>query len=61
MTFGEICIVTRAWSFNITFISVTLGAVLAWQQTKISLQMYLLCLCGALLFHAGANTLNDYF
>ena len=23
--------------------------------------MYLLSLCGALLFHAGANTLNDYF
>jgi 1,4-dihydroxy-2-naphthoate octaprenyltransferase len=61
MTFGDICIVTRAWSFNITLISVTLGTILAWQQTKISLLMYLLCLFGALLFHAGANTLNDYF
>jgi len=61
MTFGEICIVTRAWSFNITFISVSLGTVLARQQTKISAPIYLLCLCGAMLFHAGANTLNDYF
>ncbi len=61
MTFGDIFIVTRAWSFNITFISVTIGTLLAWQQTKISPQMYLLCLCGAMLFHAGANVLNDYF
>lgn len=51
---------TRAWSFNITFICVTLGTVLAGRQGKISLLLYGLTLLGAILIHAAANTLNDY-
>lgn len=61
MKLKDVFIVTRAWSFSITFISVTTGTILAWQEAKISPFLYLTCLLGAFLFHAGANTLNDYF
>lgn len=60
MRFRDIFIVTRAWSLNITFVSVTLGTLLAFQDGKISLALYFITLLGAFLFHAGANTLNDY-
>lgn len=57
----DVFIVTRAWSLSITFISVTIGTILAGQEAEISLFLYLICLLGAFLFHAGANTLNDFF
>ncbi|HAJ56271.1 MAG TPA: 1,4-dihydroxy-2-naphthoate prenyltransferase [Candidatus Omnitrophica bacterium] len=53
-------ICTRAWSFNITFIPVTLGTALALREGGISFIFYAACLCGAILLHAAANTLNDY-
>jgi 1,4-dihydroxy-2-naphthoate octaprenyltransferase len=57
----DFLIITRAWSFNITFICVTLGMVLAGRQRKISLPLYGATLLGAILIQAAANTLNDYF
>lgn len=57
----DVFIVTRAWSFSISFISVTTGTILAWQEAAISPFLYIACLLGSILFHAGANTLNDYF
>ncbi len=61
MKFKDFFIITRAWSLTITFISVTAGTALAWQEGRSSLKVYLITLLGAMLFHAGANTLNDYF
>ncbi|MFH1692325.1 MAG: prenyltransferase [Candidatus Omnitrophota bacterium] len=61
MNVKDALIATRPWSFNITFISITTGAILAAQVGKFSFWIYFGCLVGTILLHAGANTLNDYF
>ena len=61
MKLKDIFIVTRSWSLSITFISVTIGTVLALGEGRISLFLYFITLLGATFFHAAANTLNDYF
>jgi len=57
----EFFIITRAWSLNLTFISVTLPTVFALQSGSISVPLYFFSLFAAMAFHLGANCLNDYF
>ncbi len=61
MLFKNFLVITRAWSFSITFVAISLGTIVASQDTRVSWPYYFLCLLGAFLFHGGANTLNDYY
>ncbi|MDN5346938.1 MAG: 1,4-dihydroxy-2-naphthoate polyprenyltransferase [Clostridia bacterium] len=51
----------RPWSFTASFIPVTLGSILAWQQGPFNLFLYLLALAGGVLLHAGTNAVNTYY
>jgi len=50
----------RPWSFTASFIPVTLGAALAWQQGTFNLPLYLLTVTGGILLHAGTNMVNTH-
>ncbi len=52
---------TRPWSFTMTIISVTLGAVTAAYSGRFDWLMYILVLVGMLCAHAASNVINDYF
>ena len=54
-------IATRPWSFVMTFVSVSLAAVLALKYDSFNAPLYLLTLAGLILFHAATNMLNDYY
>lgn len=54
-------IATRPWSFVMTFVSVTLGAILAYRDGAFSLPLYTITLIGLIIFHAATNMINDYF
>ena len=54
-------IATRPWSLSMTFISVTVGTLIAWQEGPVAWGWYALTLLGMLLFHCAVNVLNDYF
>jgi 1,4-dihydroxy-2-naphthoate octaprenyltransferase len=54
-------IATRPWSLSMTFISVTVGTLVAWQEGPVSWGWYALALIGMFLFHSAVNVLNDYF
>jgi 1,4-dihydroxy-2-naphthoate octaprenyltransferase len=54
-------IATRPWSLSMTFISITVGTLLAWQDGPVGWGWYALTLIGMILFHSGVNVLNDYF
>jgi 1,4-dihydroxy-2-naphthoate octaprenyltransferase len=58
---NQFFVITRAWSFIITFISVSVGTAIAYQEKQISIPLYILCLVGAFAIHGAANVLNDYF
>lgn len=60
MRLKDALIATRPWSFKLTFISITTGAILASRIGRFSYWIYLCCLFGAIFLHAAANTLNDY-
>ncbi|MFO8088550.1 MAG: prenyltransferase [Desulfatiglandaceae bacterium] len=51
----------RPWSFAMSVISVTVGAVLASADGYFSAFLYLLTVLGIVFMHAGGNLLNDYF
>ena len=61
LTLKDFFIITRAWSLNLSFISVTLATVIASKDGPVSLILYILCLLGAMATHLGANGLNDYY
>ena len=53
---------TRPQFFPAVIIPVALGASTAWSSSALfSLRYFILSLSAAVLFHAGVNTLNDYF
>ena len=54
-------IATRPWSLSMTFISVTVGSLIASQEGPFLWGWYLLALLGMFCFHSGVNVLNDYF
>jgi len=52
----------RAPFFTAAAVPVTLGAMIAWNhQSSFYWGYFLLTLIGAIVFHAGVNTANDYF
>ncbi len=53
-------VITRAWSFTMSFVSVSLAAAVAAEDTKIAFSLYALTLLGSFMIHGAANTLNDY-
>lgn len=54
-------IATRPWSYSMTFISVTLGNLIAFKEKGISITAFFITLIGAILIHGATNVLNDYF
>ncbi len=58
--FSNFFILTRAWSFTISAISISLATIVASNNTKITLSLYVLTLIAGLVFHGAANSLNDY-
>jgi len=61
MGIKEAFISTRPWSFPMTFIVVSLGAIYAYITTKIfDPLLYALTVVGVILLHASVNLLNDY-
>ena len=60
-TLKDYTIATRPWSLSMTFISVTVGTLIAWQEGPVAWGWYALALFGMLCFHSGVNVLNDYF
>ncbi len=54
-------IATRPWSFTMSFISVSVGTLLAAEEGHISWTWFFVTAIGIILFHAAANLINDYF
>jgi 1,4-dihydroxy-2-naphthoate octaprenyltransferase len=54
-------IATRPWSFTMSIISVTVGALLAAESGPISWPWFVVTVIGIVLFHAAANVINDYY
>jgi len=54
-------IATRPWSFTMSFISVSVGTLLAAEDGYISWTWFSMTAIGIILFHAAANLINDYF
>lgn len=52
--------VFRPWSFTATFIPVSFGAALAWNEGSFDLFLFLLTLAGGICVHAGTNLMNTY-
>lgn len=54
-------IATRPWSFTMSIISVTVGALLAAESGPVSWPWFVVTVIGIVLFHAAANLINDYY
>jgi len=54
-------IATRPWSFAMSLISVSIGTLIAAEETPILWGWYVLVCIGIVCFHATANVYNDYF
>jgi 1,4-dihydroxy-2-naphthoate octaprenyltransferase len=54
-------IATRPWSFTMSFISVSVGTLLAAENGPVSWFWFSLIAAGIICFHAAANLINDYF
>ncbi|MDP2970060.1 MAG: prenyltransferase [Deltaproteobacteria bacterium] len=54
-------IATRPWSFTMSLISVSVGTLVAAEDTPILWGWYVLVCIGIVCFHATANIYNDYF
>jgi len=52
---------TRPWSFTMTAISVSVGALMAAMDGVFSWSLYLLTLAGVIFMHSAANLFNDYY
>lgn len=52
---------SRPWSFTMTAISVSVGAVLGAIDGSFSWDLYFLTLLGAICMHGAANLINDYY
>jgi 1,4-dihydroxy-2-naphthoate octaprenyltransferase len=52
---------SRPWSFSMTAISVSVGALLGAIDGAFSWRLYLLTLAGVIFMHGAANLINDYY
>ncbi len=60
-TIKKYVIATRPWSFTMSFISVSVGTLLAAEEGPVSWAWFAVTAVGITLFHAAANLINDYF
>ena len=51
----------RPWSFTMSLISVSIGALLAFEDGPFHWGWFALTCIGIVFFHGAANVLNDYF
>lgn len=54
-------IATRPWSYSMTFISISLGSLVAFKTGSFSLIAFIITIFGGILIHGATNVLNDYF
>jgi 1,4-dihydroxy-2-naphthoate octaprenyltransferase len=54
-------VATRPWSFTMSLISVSIGTLIAAEDSPILWGWYVLACMGIVCFHATANIYNDYF
>lgn len=54
-------IAARPWSFPMSLVSVTVGALIAWVDGPVLWGWHVLVCFGIVCFHATANLYNDYF
>jgi 1,4-dihydroxy-2-naphthoate octaprenyltransferase len=59
--FKGLLLATRPWSFTMSWVSVALGSLIAWQDGKLSLAALLMTTLGVTLVHGATNALNDFF
>lgn len=60
-TIKKYFIATRPWSFTMSFISVSVGTLLAAEEGQVSWTWFIVTVIGITLFHGAANLINDYF
>jgi 1,4-dihydroxy-2-naphthoate octaprenyltransferase len=59
--YKNLFLASRPWSFTMTAISVSVGAVLGAIDGSFSWGLYLLTLIGTICMHGAANLINDYY
>jgi 1,4-dihydroxy-2-naphthoate octaprenyltransferase len=59
--YKNLFLASRPWSFTMTAISVSVGAVLGAIDGSFSWGLYLLTLIGTIFMHGAANLINDYY
>jgi 1,4-dihydroxy-2-naphthoate octaprenyltransferase len=59
--YKNLFLASRPWSFAMTTISVSVGAILGAIDGSFSWGLYLLTLVGTIFMHGAANLINDYY
>ncbi|HPO36063.1 MAG TPA: 1,4-dihydroxy-2-naphthoate octaprenyltransferase [Syntrophales bacterium] len=54
-------VATRPWSFSMSFISVSVGTLVAASEHPVNWLWFLITIIGVMALHGAANILNDYF
>lgn len=54
-------VATRPWSFTMSWVSVAVGTLVAWQEARVSWTGFVLTLAGVTLVHGATNAINDFF
>jgi 1,4-dihydroxy-2-naphthoate octaprenyltransferase len=52
---------TRPWSLTMTFVSVSLAGILAYDSGSFNIVLFLVTMVGLMLAHLASNMANDYF
>ena len=60
-TYKKWFLATRPWSFTMTAVSISVGALMAAMDGGFSWGLYLLTVSGVIFMHGTANLVNDYF
>lgn len=60
-TYKKWFLATRPWSFTMTAVSISVGALMAAMDGGFSWGLYLLTVSGVIFMHGAANLINDYF
>lgn len=59
--YKNLFLASRPWSFTMTAISVSVGAILGAIDGSFSWVLYLLTVVGTIFMHGAANLINDYY
>ncbi len=60
-TYKKWFLAARPWSFTMTAVSISVGALMAAMDGGFSWGLYLLTVSGVIFMHGAANLVNDYF